>query len=654
MASVLSCWAVAAAAQQGPSAIELRKLSLEELGNLAVTSVSKAEERLSGAAAAVAVVTNEDIRRSGATTVAEALRLVPGIHVARQTSNIWAVSSRGFSSGSSEKLLVLNDTRSVYTPLFSGVLWDVQDLLLEDVARIEVIRGPGAALWGSNAVNGVINITSKNARDTQGLYVSAAGGSEERAILRARYGGRIGGAYYRVFGKFSDRGSTFTAGTINRDDWHLGHGGARLDWDASATDTLTVQGDVYGGDIGRLFPSISVGAARPGPVPPLRTEVSGGNVLARWNRRSSADSELQLRVYYDRTHRNDPSFVDDLDTIDADVQHRFPLPRRQELTWGANYRFTSNRNVGKVIFALDPLSSEDQVYSGFLQHQIQLGDAFRVTTGTKLEHNDFSGGELQPSARVAWQPVRAHTVWSAVSRAVRIPTRLERDLAVDATDPTRNPVIRLLGNPDYGAERLVAFEAGYRGQYSTSLLLDLAAYRNRYRGLSSLEQGAPFVSGGRFIVPIVNENLTDGHAEGVEAALTVAPMTWLRLSATSTTTRLDLTPRGADLNRGILLEGATPRHQLLLRSMLDIGTSVDVDAQLRHSTAIRRLSVTGADEGVAAYAELDVRVAWRPVPALEAAIVGQNLLHDHHPEFGPPGSRGEIQRGVYASFTWRR
>jgi iron complex outermembrane recepter protein len=649
----MSCWAAAAAAQS-PTVADLRKLSLEELGNLSVTSVSKTDERLVGAAAAIAVVTTEDIRRSGATTLPEALRLVPGMHVARQTSNIWAVSSRGFTSGSSEKLLVLTDTRSVYTPLFSGVLWDVQDVLLNDVARIEVIRGPGASLWGSNAVNGVVNITTKSARETQGLYVSAAGGSEERAAVNARYGGRIGGAFYRVFGKFADRGSSFTTGTINRDRWRLGHGGARVDWDVGATDTFTLQGDAYGGDIGRLFPSISVGAARPGPAPPLRTDVSGGNVLARWTRRPSAGSELQARVYYDRTHRNDPSFVDDLDTVDADVQHRSTLPRQQELTWGANYRFTSNRNVGKVIFNLDPPSSEDQVYSGFVQHQIQLVNAVRVTTGTKLEHNDFSGGELQPSARVAWQPAAAHTVWGAVSRAVRIPTRLERDLAVDATNPAASTVVRLLGSPDYGAERLVAFETGYRWQHSTSLLLDVAAYRNRYRGLASLEQGAPFASGGKLIVPIVNENLTDGHSQGLEAALTVAPRSWVRLSATSTTAYLDLTAHGRDLNRGLLFEGATPRHQLGLRSMLDIGPSVDVDALLRHSTAIRRLSTTGIDEGVAAYAELDVRVAWRPAPAIEAAVTGQNLLHEHHPEFGTPGSRGEIQRGVYASITWRR
>jgi iron complex outermembrane recepter protein len=647
-------WSTPVNAQPATGAIALRTLSLEELGKLVVTSVSKSDEARSGAAAAVAVVTNEDLRRSGATTIPEALRLVPGLHVARQTSNIWAVSSRGFSTLSSEKLLVLSDTRSVYTPLYSGVFWDVQDLMLEDVARIEVIRGPGAALWGSNAVNGVINITTKSAAETQGVYLATSGGNEERFAVNARYGGRLGEhAYFRVFGKFTDRDGTQTTGS-EHDDWQLGHGGARMDWYASTTNTLTLQGEAYGGDIGRLFPSISLGAARPSPVGPLRTGASGGNVLGRWTRRFSAGSELQTRVYYDHTHRNDPSFRDDLDTVDADLQHRSTLPHAQELTWGANYRVTSNRNEGKGVFALDPPSSVDHVYSGFVQHQIELADTVRLTTGTKLEHNDFSGGELQPGVRVAWVPTPAHTLWGAVARAVRIPTRLERDIAIDATSPAGNTVVRLLGNSDFDAERLVAVEAGYRWQHS-ALLVDLAAYHNQYRGLASLEQHTPFASGGKTIVPIVNENLTDGHSRGLEASVSLAPTSRWRLSTTSTTTWLDLTAHGADLNRGVSLEGATPRHQLMLRAQVDLGTDVDLDAQFRHSTAIRRLpTATLTAPGIPAYAELDVRLAWRPSRSLEAAIVGQNLLHDHHPEFGAAGSRGEIQRGAYATLTWRR
>src|SRR5688572_22233014 len=273
-----------AGAQQDQSLVALKTLSLEELGNLTVTSVSKAEEALSGAAAAITVITNEDIRRSGATSVPEMLRMVPGMHVGRETSSIWAVSSRGFSSTSSEKVLVLTDTRSIYTPLFAGVLWDVQDLVLEDVERIEVIRGPGATLWGSNAVNGVINITTRNARDTQGAYVESSAGTEERFAVRARYGGQIGAGAYRVFGQYADRGSTFTTGTVQRDDWQVGHVGARIDWDGDPANTFTLQGDAYGNDVERLTPSVSV-SGRPAPTGLLRTRARGGNVLGRWHRR---------------------------------------------------------------------------------------------------------------------------------------------------------------------------------------------------------------------------------------------------------------------------------------------------------------------------------------------------------------------------------
>jgi len=650
---VMCCSPTIAFAQQVPTVPDLKRLSLEDLGNLIVTSVSKTEEPLSRVAAAVTVVTNEDIRRSGATTVPEALRFVPGINVARQTANSWAVSSRGFSSITSEKLLVLTDTRSLYTPLFSGVFWDMQDLLLEDVDRIEVIRGPGAVQWGSNAVNGVINITTKSAKDTQGAYIQSSAGTEERFGVKARYGGRVGTGAYRVFGQYTDRGSTFTTGTSQRDDWKLGHVGARADWDSDPVYSFTLQGDVYRNDTGRLAPSVSV-TGRPGPAGELRTQAAGGNVLARWRRRPSTESDLEVRVYYDRTHRADPSFVDDLDTIDADLRQRSTLSRRQELTWGANYRFTSNRNVGAGVFALAPPISHDQVVSGFLQHQIQLGNSVRLSTGTKLEHNDFSGVEIQPSVRAAWELSPTQTIWGAVSRAVRIPTRFERDIAIDVTNPAANPVVRLLGNPDFDAERMVAFEAGYRAEVSQLLLLDVAAFHNRYRGLASLEFDTRFTSAGRTVIPIVNQNLTDGHAQGLDTKATIAPIAPWRVSVTSSLTWMNLNPHGQDLNRGAFLEDTTPRHQLGVRSLLDLGSKMELDAQFRHLTQIRRIPLITNGTGLPGYAEMDLRLAWHASRQFEAALVGQNLLHDHHAEFGPAAARGEIQRGVYASITWRR
>jgi iron complex outermembrane recepter protein len=636
------------------SVAELKQLTVEELMSIPVTSVSRTEERLGDAPAAVAVVTSEDIRRSGATSVPEALRNIPGLHVARESASAWAISSRGFSSVNSEKLLVLTDTRSLYTPLFSGVFWDVQNYLLQDIDRIEVIRGPGATLWGSNAVNGVINITTKSARDTQGMYAETLGGTEERAAVAARYGGQIAnGAYYRVFAKYIDRGATLNPNAASPDDWQMGHFGFRSDWDATTRDTWTFQGDVYRGDVGQLAPSITV-IGRPGPTGSLRVGVSGGNVLTRWRRALSPRSDLQFRLYYDRAHRDDPSFTDALDTVDLDFQHRFARGARHDITWSANYRLTANDNKSGGIFAVDPSFSRDQVVSGFLQDQIRLLDALHLTLGAKVEHNDFSGTEVQPSGRVAWDPRPRHTVWGAISRAVRVPTRFERDIAVDVTDPAGNPVVRLLGNREFDSERLLAYEVGYRWQALRALSVDTAAFHNRYEGLASLELAAPFVDPrtGRTIVPVQNQNLTDGRSRGVEALVTYAPVVPLRLTASYSHVDLQLDPQGADLNRGRFLEGSTPRHQFGLRSYLDLPARFQFDVMFRRLGAIRQIPSIITGEGLPGYAELDVRLGWDGWRRTELSLVGQNLLHAHHAEFGEPMSRGEIQRGVYAKLAW--
>lgn len=640
-------------AEKPSSASALKKLSIEELMDVEITSVSRVEERLSGAAAAIAVVTGDDIRRSGATTIPEALRLVPGINVAREHSSAWAVSSRGFSSVNSEKLLVLSDTRSIYTPLVSGVAWDVQDYLLEDIERIEVIRGPGAALWGSNAVNGVINITTRSAEDTQDLYVEAGGGSEEEVISGLRYGGKVGeSGFFRVFGKYSERDETFHTNTTTSDDWHLGHAGFRADWRTGEADAMTLQGDFYRGNIGQLAPSIEV-IGRQGPQGSLRTRVDGGNILGRWRHSIAADSNLQLRVYYDRTHRDDPSFQDDLDTLDLDLQHQFEPWQGHEVVWGLNYRYTDNRNVGKGIFAMDPASSQDSLYSAFVQDQIALSDALRFTLGSKFEHNDFSGFEVQPSARIAWDVAEKHTLWSAISRAVRVPTRLERDIAIDVSNPAGNPVVRLLGNDDFDAEQLLAYEAGYRWRAAENLFVDLAAFYNRYRDLASLELGTPFIDRtGRTVIPIEHQNLNEGDARGIEALINFSPLARWRLSASYSYVELSLDACGQDINRGEFFEGSTPRHQFGLRSLLDLPGNFQLDAQFRHLTAIRSIPQIVSGDGLPAYSELDLRIAWRGWSQTQISIVGQNLLHDHHPEFGTPAARGEIERSVYGKIAW--
>jgi iron complex outermembrane receptor protein len=644
---LLSIPAVAAGVQT-TSIDDLKRLSVEELMSVEVTSVSRTEETLGGAAAAVAVVTNEDIRRSGATTVAEALRLLPGIHVAHDSASTWAVSSRGFSSISSEKLLVLSDTRSIYTPLYSGVFWDVQDYLLEDVERIEVIRGPGAALWGSNAVNGVINITTRNARDTQGLYAEAGTGTEERALASARYGATTaGGISYRVFGKYSDHDASSRADPTRSDDWRLGHFGFRADWGAPDQDTWTVQGDLYHGNIGQLMPSVRV-EDRPGATGDLQIGVSGGNVLGRWRHTIDADSDIQLRMYYDNTHRDDPSYEDDLHTVDLDFQHRFLAAARHEVIWGLNGRFMSNRNEGKGIFGLAPTSSDDLLVSAFVQDQIAVADAVHVTLGTKLEHNDFSGFEVQPSARVAWDVSTDQTLWAAISRAVRVPTRLERDISVDVSSPTGNPVIRLQGNRDFESEELLAYELGYRWQPIESVFMDLATFYNRYQKLASLELGEFFVDeNGRTIVPIVNRNLTDADARGAEVLVTWSPLRTWRLRANYSYLDLELEARGLDLNRGRFYAGATPRHQYGLRSFVDLPGGLQLDAQLRRIGSIRSVPQIATGAGLPGYTELDVRLNWSVNERLDITVAGQNLLHSRHVEFATSSELVANERSVY-------
>ena len=636
------------------SSAALKRLSVEELMNVEVTSVSRGPESLAGAAAAVAIVSNDDIRRSGALAVPDALRFVPGLHVARITANNWLVSSRGLSAPNSSELLVLSDTRSVYTPLFSGVFWDVQDYVMEDIDRIEVIRGPGAAMWGANAVDGVINITTKSAEDTQGTYLEGGTGTEQKLTAAARYGGQVGdNGYYRVFGKYTDQNSGLDPPGSSRDDWQLGHVGFRSDWKSDPADVLTVQGDLYDGRIGEVSPSVAI-IGRPGPTGTLKAGVSGGNILGRWDHSYDDNSDVQLRFYYDRTHRNDPAYVDELDTVDFEFQHRFTLARLQLITWGVSYRGMNDRTEGKGVFALQPPNSWDNRVSGFLQDQISFGPSWRLTLGTEVERNDFSGFEAQPTVRIAWDVTSTSTLWGAVSRAVRVPTRLERDVYIYASDPAANPVVLLQGSRDFHSEQLVAYEVGYRRQVRQNLSFDLATFVNRYHGLASLEEGTPYVDPitGQTVIPIVNRNLTDGHSEGIEALLTYSPVRYWRWSLDYSYVSLDLQAHGLDINHDQLVEGATPRNQVGLQSFLDLPLHFQLDARLRAQSAIRSQGEVVTGGTIPAYQELDVRLAWHGFRRLELSVDGRNLLHDHHVEFGSPEARSALQRSVYGQVTW--
>ena len=437
--------------------VAYKKLTLEELMNLDVTSVAKAPQPYAEAPAAIQVVTGEDIQRSGASSIPEALRLADNLEVAQVNAHDWAISARGFNANLGNKLLVLMDGRTIYTPLYGGVEWNVQDYLLEDIDRIEVISGPGGTLWGANAVNGVINITSKSAADTQGLYLEAGGGSELQDFTGVRYGGTLASnVYFRVYGKYFDRNSeTFTNGNTASDSWAMGQGGFRVDAGGTPQNHLTLQGDFYsqGEDDG------SIG----------HEKASGGNMLGRWSHVFSGDSDMSLQMYYDRTYLSQPfasspaappyytgfpaaSLTDALDTYDLDFQHRFRLGERNDIVWGLGYRFTHEVDEDISVVRFSPPVLDQNLYSGFAQDEIMLQERLFLTLGSKLEHNDYTGWEVEPSARLQWNFTSKQMVWAAVSRAVRTPSRYDEDLEVvsglvNAPHPYQFPTTYLAGAP---------------------------------------------------------------------------------------------------------------------------------------------------------------------------------------------------------------
>ncbi|HWZ95299.1 MAG TPA: TonB-dependent receptor [Opitutaceae bacterium] len=605
---------------------ELKKLSVEQLMDIEVTSVSLHPEKLSEAASAVQVITGDDIRRSGATSLPEALRLASNLDVAQIDSRQWAISARGFNNTTSNKLLVLMDGRTIYTPLYAGVFWDVQDTLLEDLDQIEVISGPGATQWGDNAVNGVINITTKPAKDTQGLLVTGGGGTAVKDFEGVRYGGALAPAlHYRIYGKYFDRDSTeFSNLKDGGNDWHMGQGGFRMDWDASASDLLTLQGDVYSGRVAQL------GAGD--------TTLHGDNIIGRWARTFSEKSDLKLQMYYDRTYRSVPgTFSEGLDTYDVDFQHRFPMGERHDITWGLGYRLIKD-NVGNTpVLAFLPANVSHRQFNVFGQDEIALvQDQVYLTLGTKIDHNDYTGVEYQPSVRLAWKLSPEQTMWGAISRAVRTPSRIDRDFYVPPTPP-----FLLSGGPNFDSEKLTAYELGYRVRPDEQLSFSLATFYNYYDDVRSLEKTqppAPF--------PVVIGNGLKTETYGAELSADYRATEWWRLRAGYTQIHLHFWPKaGSTDTSGGSTESHDPEDQFTLQSSLDLPGHWAVDTDFRYVASI-------ANQSVPAYHEMDVRLGWQPFSQLELSVVGQNLLHNHHAEFGAATTRQEIERSVYGKAVW--
>jgi iron complex outermembrane recepter protein len=529
------------------------------------------------------------------------------------------------------------------------VFWDVQDVLVEDLDRIEVVRGPGASLWGANAMNGVINIISKSARETQGSYVEAGGGSEHHGFAAARYGGAVGkDLHYRVYTQaFTDDGGHNAAGPED-DDWRMARLGLRADADVGASSAVTVQAEGYLGEVGQVDPSLSFGN-RPPPEGPLGADVAGGFVNASWTRRFGTRADLVLRATYDRTHRDDPTYRDTLDVVDVGAKSQIQLPAANELVLGASYRLMNDEFRGKGIVDLRPASSIDQQVSGYAQDTLSLFDrALRITAGAKVEHNDFSGFELQPAVRVAVTLAATHTTWAALSRAVRVPTRIERDVFAEATAPGQ-PTIRLVGNDELAAEQLVAFELGHRWHALPGLLVDVAAFHFRYDSLILFEVDTLIEESGQITVPVINRNAMHGHSSGGELAVVWSPLATWQLGATYSHCRLDLEldPDALDPNGAQKIERDTPRHQGSLRSSIDLPGGFQLDGSGR---LVGRIDRADPAPAVPRYLGLDARIAWRASGEIEISVVGQNLLHDHTLEF--PGGT-EVQRSFFGKVAGR-
>ena len=620
------CFARPALAQQRDSLGALKQLTVEELMNVEVTSVSRRAERLSQTASAIQVVTQEDIRRSGASSLPEALRLASNLQVAQVDSRQWAISARGLNSTAANKLLVLIDGRTVYTPLYSGVFWDVQQVPLTDIDRIEVISGPGATLWGANAVNGVINIITKDAKDTQGLLLSAGGGTELRGFGTARYGGPLGSsAHYRIYGSgFARDPTALPSGQDATDRWHLGQGGARVDWDASTSNRVTLQSDLYDGRIRQ--PSAGDIA------------VSGGNVMAKWSRTISETSNLTAQLYYDRTHRIIPgTFGEDLDSYDVDLQHQVRLGARHEVVWGLGYRLINDHVANTPALAFLPAHVTRQWFTGFVQDEIALvPDRLHVALGTKIEHNDYTGFEIQPGGRANWTLSPSATLWGAVSHAVRTPSRIDREFFAPGQPP-----YFLAGGPAFDSEEEMAYELGYR-HHRGGLAVSVATFYNRYRGLRSLEQVNPPAP-----TPVVFGNGQDGESYGVEWTAESWLTSGWRVSAGYTELRIHIWPNpgSTDTTRGAT-ESHTPDRQVFLHSSLDLPAHLRLDGRFRAISHI-------ANQQVPAYAELNAQLTWQPTATLDLSIVGQHLLHRRHAEFGALAMRRDIERGVYGLIEWR-
>ncbi|HEY2469502.1 MAG TPA: TonB-dependent receptor [Terracidiphilus sp.] len=639
---------------------DLNNLSMEQLGNIEVISVSKEPEQVWHTPAAVFVISKEDIRRSGATSIPEALRLAPGVEVGRIDANHWSVSIRGFGGQFSRNLLVLIDGRSVYSLLYSGVYWDAQNVMLEDVDRIEVIRGPGGTIWGANAVNGVINVITRSAKDTQGILSALGSGNVDQGEGAARYGGRAKNNFnYRLYSMGLIRGAEFHSDGGNFDHWRLGQIGFRADWQRGDQDSFTVQGDAYREESEESLPIASFS-----PFAELIEEgkayVSGGNLILRWQHKADEHSDIRVQAYFDRTNRRDFEYGETRDTFDFDFVQHAEILRGHEITWGLGARVSPSAFIqtsAGVNFL--PNKQTDSIYSGFLQYRLPLvPDRLWLTAGTKLEHNNFSGFEYQPSVRLLWSPTQHQSLWTAITRAVRTPSRVDEDaqiFIVEQTSPQPPIVAEIVGDPKLKAERLIAYEGGYRAQLKESVYLDVAAFYNSYNDLQGYGPIAASVSDDppplHILAVLPYANVIKGDTSGMEISPNWNITEWWQLRTSYSYLHMDLRDKPGFNNVPNLYSsyvGSSPSHLVSFQSIFSLPKHIALNQTYRYVSQIPTFSVHP-------YSTADAGLDWEMGRGLNLSVIGQNLLRPTHAEFGgDPGPLVEIKRSVFARLTWTR
>lgn len=603
-AALAACLAAPAAQAQQLAQADVQQLTLEQLANVEITSVSRRAEPLNQAAAAIFVISQDDIQRSGGTSIPEILRLAPNLQVAQLSASSYGITARGFnqSTGTANKLLVMMDGRVVYSPLFSGVFWDAQNTMLDDLDRIEVISGPAGTLWGSNAVNGVINITSRNSKDTQGNLLDVRGGSLDDTIS-ARHGGTLGAnTTYRVYvTALHDRSLSRIDGQVSRDGWDNVQGGFRADWDGGG-DMVTLQGDLYRG------------SSRTVPGAPANGTIGGQNLLASWTRTLDGNASIKTQVYYDNARRDITSGIRaSVDTFDFDTQYNFALGEQHSIVVGGGYRVTDDTFIrGPGTSFLDPAHRTLGLGNIFAQDAINLTPDITLTLGMKLEHNSYTGWEFMPDSRLAWRPSETSVVWFSAARAVRTPSRFDTELFSPAT---------LSGGPGFVSEDLLALELGYRAQPFADFSFSVSAYFNIYDDLRTLEASGPAV------FPLVIKNGMRGNTYGVEAWGSYSLWEWWRLKAGVNAIRkeLHLVSGSRDIF-GVQFAGNDPSYQFQLQSDIDLPQDVALNFGLRSIDALKSPAVPG-------YVEANAKIDWRVVEGLQLSLAGMNLLHARHQEF---------------------